>query len=117
MFKSVITFTTLAACWSSVKSFPKYHVKKILRKPLKTDSHVFTRVVRNSKKWKRLYKKRSGIERMNGRIDRDFKFEKHTIRGLEKVTLFLTTTFIIKLTYAKAKIEHGIKSGYGKLYA
>lgn len=96
---------------------PKYHDKRIFRIPLKTDRRVFTRVARNSKKWKRLYRKRSGIERMNGRIDRDFKFEKHTIRGLEKMTLFLTTAFIIKLTYAKAKIEHGIKSGYGKIYA
>ena len=75
------------------------------------------RLPRNSKKWKRLYEKRSGIERMNGRIDRDFKFEKHTIRGIKKMKLFLSVAFIIKLVYTKAKIEQGITSGYGKLYA
>lgn len=96
---------------------PKYHDKRIFRIPLRTDKRVFTRVARNSKKWKRLYKKRSGIERMNGRIDRDFKFENHTIRGLDKMKLFLGTAFIIKLAYVKAKIEQGITSGYGKLYA
>lgn len=96
---------------------PRYHDKRIFRIPLKTDKRIFTRVARNSKKWKRLYEKRSGIERMNGRIDRDFKFEKHTIRGIKKMKLFLSVAFIIKLVYAKAKIEQGITSGYGKLYA
>ena len=59
-------------------------------------------MARNSKKWKRLYDMRSGIERMNGRIDRDYKFEKHTIRGLEKMEMFLTVTFIVNLTLAKS---------------
>ncbi len=63
---------------------PKYHDKRIFRIPLKTDPRIFTKVARNSKKWKRLYKKRTSIERVNGRIDHDFQFEKHTIRGLKK---------------------------------
>ena len=61
------------------------------------------------KKWKRLYKKRTSIERINGRIDRDYKFERHTIRGLKKMKMFLTLTFIIQLAYAKTKIEKGIE--------
>ena len=68
-------------------------------------------MARNSKKWKRLYKKRTIIERVNGCIDRDFQFEKHTIRGLKKMKMFLTVTFIIQLTLAKAKIESGITNG------
>lgn len=63
---------------------PRYHDKRIFRIPLKTDPRIFTKVARNSKKWKRLYKKRTSIERINRRVDRDFQFEKHTIRGLEK---------------------------------
>ena len=82
--------------------------------PLKTDPRIFTKVARNSKKWKRLYKKRTSIERVNGRIDRDFQFEKHTIRGLEKMKMFLTVTFIIQLASAKAKIESGTTSGLAK---
>ena len=93
---------------------PKYHDKRIFRIPLRTDPRIFTKVARNSKKWKRLYKKRTSIERVNGRIDRDFKFEKHTIRGLEKIKMFLTVTFIIQLASAKAKIESGTKSGLAK---
>ena len=38
--------------------------------------------------------------------------------GMEiKMKMFLKTAFIIKLAYVKAKIEQGITSGYGKLYA
>ncbi len=44
---------------------------------------------------------------MNGRIDRDYKFEKHTIRGLEKMEMFMTVTFLVSLTLAKAKIGEG----------
>ena len=88
--------------------------KRIFRIPLRTDPRIFTKVARNSKKWKRLYKKRTSIERVNGRIDRDFQFEKHTIRGLEKMKMFLTVTFIIQLASAKAKIESGTKSGLAK---
>ena len=89
----------------------KYEDKRIFRIPLKTDPRIFTKVARNSKKWKRLYKKRTSIERVNGRIDRDFQFEKHTIRGLKKMNMFLTVTFIIQLTLAKAKIGSGITKG------
>ena len=90
---------------------PKYHDKRIFRIPLRTDLRIFTKVARNSKKWKRLYKKRTNIERVNGRIDRDFQFEKHTIRGLKKMKMFLNITFIIQLTLAKSKIESGITNG------
>lgn len=40
---------------------------------------MFTPAARDSYKWDRLYKKRTGVERINGRVDRDYKFEKHTI--------------------------------------
>jgi len=93
---------------------PRYHDKRVFRIPLKTDPRIFTKVARNSKKWKRLYKKRTSIERINGRIDRDFQFEKHTIRGLGKMKLFLTVTLIIQLASAKAKIESGEKKGLAR---
>ena len=96
---------------------PKYEDKRIFRIPLKTDPRIFTKVARNSKKWRRLYKKRTSIERVNGRIDRDFQFEKHTIRGLKKMKMFLTVTFIIQLTLAKAKIESGITNGLARYTA
>ncbi|MCI9080616.1 MAG: transposase [Lachnospiraceae bacterium] len=51
---------------------PKYHDKRIFRIPLKTGPRIFTRAARNTRKWKKLYNKRTSIERINGKIDRDF---------------------------------------------
>lgn len=48
------------------------------------DPRVFNEVARNSKKFKRLYNERTSVERYNGRIDRDYGMEKHSIRGLKK---------------------------------
>lgn len=81
---------------------------------MKTDTRIFTKVAGNSKKWRRLYKKRTSIERVNGRIDRAFQFEKHTIRGLKKMKMFLTVTFIIRLALAKSKIDSGITKGLAR---
>lgn len=96
---------------------PQKHDKRIFRIKCGEDRRIFTPVARSSHKWKRLYKKRSGVERVNGRIDRDFKFEKHTIRGLSKMTMFLTVTFIVYMGMAKAKIERGEKTHLCRLYA
>ena len=60
---------------------------------------------------------RSGIERINGRLDRDYKFENHTIRGLSKMKMFLTVTFLVYMGLAKAKIEHGEQEHLCKMYA
>ena len=55
--------------------------------------------------------------RGNGRLDRDYKFEKHSIRGLEKMKMFVSVSFLLYLSLAKAKIERGQKEHLCKLYA
>ncbi len=91
--------------------------KRIFRIQCSEDRRIFTPVARDSHKWKRLYAKRSGIERINGRLDRDYKFERHTVRGLGKMRMFLTVTFLVYLGMAKASIEKGNISHLGRLYA
>ena len=71
----------------------------------------------SSHKWKRLYKKRTGVEQINGRIDRDYRFERHTIRGLDKMKMFLTVTFVVYMTMAKVKVMSGQTRHLCKLYA
>lgn len=56
---------------------------------------------------KKQYSRRTGVERINGRIDRDYQFERHTIRGLSKMRMFLTVTFLAYMAMAKVKIESG----------
>lgn len=96
---------------------PQRHDKRIFRIKCSEDRRIFTPVARDSHKWKRLYKKRTGVERINGRVDRDYKFEKHTIRGLDKMTMFITVTFLVYMGMAKAKILAGEREHLCKLYA
>lgn len=96
---------------------PQEHDSRIFRIKCEEDRRIFVPVARNSYKWKRLYKQRTGVERMNGRIDRDYKFEKHTIRGLDKMTMFITVTFLVYMGMAKAKIMAGKTENLCRLYA
>ena len=63
--------------------------KKVYRVPLSTDYRIFVPIARDSKKFKRLYKKRTEVERLNGRIDRDYMFNDHFIRGQKKMDMML----------------------------
>ncbi len=80
--------------------------KKVYRIPLETDYRIFTPVARDSKKFKKKYKMRTEVERLNGRIDRDYMFNDHFIRGQEKMELMLNLTFIVMLTIAKGHIKN-----------
>jgi hypothetical protein len=83
------------------------HEGKIYRIYISYDERVFLPVARNSKKFKRLYKERTSVERLNGRIDRDFMFEDHCIRGLAKMRMMLSLTLIIMNALAIGKLKRG----------
>jgi len=85
--------------------YPQFNDKRVFRISCDTDKRIFVTVARDSKKWVREYKKRTSVERVNGRIDRDYKFEDHTIRGLKKLNMYITISFIAMLSMAKSKIE------------
>ena len=80
--------------------------KRVYRIPLETDYRIFTPLARDSKKFKKLYKMRTEVERLNGRIDRDYMFNDHFIRGIEKMDLMLTLSFVVMLTLAKGHIKN-----------
>ncbi len=84
--------------------------KKIYRIPLETDYRIFTPVARDSKKFKKKYKMRTEIERLNGRIDRDYMFNDHFLRGQNKMKLMLNLTFIVMLVIAKGHIKNKQKN-------
>ena len=96
---------------------PQIEDKRIFRIKIEEDRRVFTPVARDSMKWKREYKKRTSVERENGRIDRDYGFERHTIRGQKKMTMYVTMGFIVQLSMAKGKIEQNIKERLSALVA
>ncbi len=84
--------------------------EKVFRIPISTDRRIFLPVARDSQKYKRLYKKRTEVERLNGRIDRDYMFNDHFIRGKKKMNMMLTLTFIIMLSMAKGHIKNNQKN-------
>ena len=71
------------------------------------DERVFLPVARDSIKYGRLYKGRTAVERLNSRLDRDYMFEDHCIRGLKKMKLMVSLTLIIMNAMALGKIQSG----------
>ena len=80
---------------------------KIYKIYIRYDERVFLPVARDSMKFERLYKGRTTVERLNGRLDRDFMFEDHCIRGLKKMRLLTSLTLLIMNAMALGKIQHG----------
>jgi len=83
------------------------HKGKIYKIYISYDERVFLPVARDSMKFARLYKGRTAVERLNGRLDRDFMFEDHCIRGLKKMHLLASLSLLIMNVMAVAKIRRG----------
>jgi len=76
-----------------------------LRIPLSEERRIFTPPARGTPSWRRLYKKRSAIERVNSRLDVSFGFEHHFIRGLAKMRLRVTLALTVMLGMALGRIK------------
>ena len=81
---------------------------KVYKIYISYDERVFLPVARDSKKFERLYKGRTSVERLNGRLDRDYMFEDHCIRGLKKMKLMVSLTLLTMNAMALGKIKGGI---------
>jgi hypothetical protein len=90
-------------------------LKSGVRIPLKEDKRVFTPVARSSAKWKKLYDKRTSVERVNSRIDRVYGFEEHFIRGLKKMELRCSLALLIMLAMALGRIKTKQKDKFRSL--
>ena len=81
--------------------------KKVYKIYISYDERIFLPVARDSDKFKRLYKGRTAVERLNGRLDRDYMFEDHCIRGLKKMKLMVSLTLLTMNAMALGKIKRG----------
>ena len=84
-------------------------VGKAVRIPLSEDRRVFTPLARSSYRWKSIYKMRTSVERVNSRIDNVFGFEKHFIRGLEKMRIKVSLALCVMLAMALGRIKENQK--------
>ena len=76
-----------------------------LRIPIASNRRIFTPLARSSYRWKRLYKKRSAVERVNSRLDTSFGFEKHFVRGLAKMRLQCGLALVVMLGMAWGRVR------------
>jgi len=60
---------------------------------------------RDSKKWKRLYRKRTAVERVNGRLKDYLLLDGLTVRGIAKVKVHATLSLLIMLAGAWAMVS------------
>ena len=95
-------------------SYGKCTTSKGIRIPLETNRRIFTPVARSSYKWKKLYKARTAVERINSRLDVSFGFETHTIRGIKKMKvrcgLALSVMLAMAVGRCQEKQKHLIRS-------
>lgn len=81
------------------------HAMKSQRVSLEIDRRVFTPVSRSSYVWEREYKKRTAVERVHSRLDVSFGFEKHFIRGLQKMEIRVGLVLCEMLGMAVGRIK------------
>jgi len=80
---------------------------RVVRVPLDHDRRLFTPLARDSKAWRREYKKRTAVERVNSRIDGSFGFERHTVRGLKKMRFRVSLALTVMLALALSAVRAG----------
>ena len=76
-----------------------------VRIKLDVDRRVFTPLARNTYAWDRTYKKRTGVERVNSRLDVSYRFERHFIRGLAKMRVRTGLAFVVMLSMALGRVR------------
>lgn len=84
---------------------PSQGDERIFRLKRSIEPIIFNKVARDSEKFRKLYRKRTAVERVNGRLDRDFRLEKHTIRGLKKMSLAISMSFLVMVGFALSKLK------------
>lgn len=85
----------------------KCKVRQGIRIDIELDRRVFTPIDRASYKWKKTYNKRTSVERVNGRLDESFGFEKHYIRGIKKMKIRCGIALCVMLAMAVGRIKEG----------
>jgi hypothetical protein len=80
---------------------------RVVRVPLDLDRRRFVPVPRSTYKWRRLYRGRTAVERVNSRLDVSFGFERHFIRGMNKMRLRVGMALVVMLSMALGSIQMG----------
>jgi hypothetical protein len=64
----------------------------------------FPGLARESRKWTRLYRKRTAAERLNGRLKDHLLLDDLTVRGMNKVTVHVNLALLVMLAGVQAMV-------------
>lgn len=87
------------------KYMDECQVKQGIRIDIELDRRIFTPIDRASYKWEKQYDTRTSVERVNGRLDESFGFEKHYIRGINKMKIRCGIALCVMLAMAVGRIK------------
>jgi len=76
----------------------------------KENRRIFVPTPFDSPSWDRGYNRRSSLERINSRLDNDFCFEKHYIRGKAKMQTRMGLSLAVMMAMALGHIKEGRKA-------
>ncbi len=71
------------------------------------DRRIFTPIPYGTQGWDRAYNRRSSLERINSRLDNDFGFEKHYIRGKAKMQTRVGLAAAVMMAMALGHVRAG----------
>lgn len=80
---------------------------RVIRVPLERDRRIFTPTPCGSVSWRRAYRSRGAMERINSRIDDSFGFERHYIRGGAKMNARVGMALAVMMALAVGHIKAG----------
>lgn len=77
----------------------------VLKLPIMQDPRRYAPVPRETKKWKKLYKLRTAVERVNSRVKGLLGLDRITLRGIAKVTVRSLLSLLVMLAAAVGMAE------------
>lgn len=77
----------------------------VVKLNMKDDPRRYVPVPRETKKWKRLYKRRSAVERVNSRLKENLLLDDLKVRGLPKVKVRIGLNLLVMLAIAVGMAE------------
>ncbi len=80
-------------------------VRSCLRVKMAEDPRRFGPIPHGTARWAKHYARRSSVERINSRLDVSFGFERHYIRGLQKMRLRMGMAMAVMLSMALGRIR------------
>ena len=80
---------------------------RVIRVPLERDRRIFTPTPCGSVSWRRAYRSRGAMERINSRIEGSFGFERHYIRGRAKMNARVGIALVVMMALAVGHIKAG----------